>query len=129
VSYRLDEPGEVLIRVSYRNEFAELVPIRGSPFRASFANEQKPDNNNLYGQAVKDYVKHRLQDIKDFIKRANEDIDYKEKNLEDVKQVITIMAAIGEIARKVQSDVLELDMMEEMLRPLRKHHDTKELHD
>jgi len=129
VSYRLDDPGEALIRVSYRNEFGELVPIRGSPFRAQFAGDQKPDNNNLYGQAAKDYVKHRLQDIRDFIKRTNEDIDYKEKNLDDVKQVITIMAAIGEIARKYQADVLDLDVIEEMLRPLRKHHDTKELGD
>jgi len=45
----------------------------------------KPDNNNLYGNAIKEYIKNRLHEIKEFIKKANEDIDYKEKNLDDVK--------------------------------------------
>jgi len=51
----------------------------------------------MNGTAVKDYIRNTLNGIKDFLKLSSEDIDYKEKNLDEVKQVITIMAAIGQI--------------------------------
>lgn len=51
----------------------------------------------MTGAAIKDYVKNTIHAIKEFITQANLDIDYKEKNLDDVKQVITILAAIGDI--------------------------------
>lgn len=50
----------------------------------------------MNGTAVKDYIKNTLNGKKDFMKLSSEDIDYKE-NLDEVKQVITIMAAIGQI--------------------------------
>lgn len=68
VKYKLDEPGEVLINIHFKNEFDELVPIRGNPFYAYYADDQKPDNNSLFGQAIRDYIKQRLSDVKDFIR-------------------------------------------------------------
>jgi hypothetical protein len=39
----------------------------------------------MTGSAIKDYIKNTINEIKEFIKQANYDIDYKEKNLDDVK--------------------------------------------
>lgn len=39
------------------------------------------------------------------------------------------MAAIGQISRNAERDILNLDTIEEILRPLRKNHDSKEYSD
>ena len=54
----------------------------------------------MTGTAIKDYIKNVINEIKEFIKQASFDIDYKEKNLDEVSQVITIMSAIGDIQMK-----------------------------
>jgi dynein heavy chain, axonemal len=50
VKYKLSEEFKnVKIEVSYKNERDEIVPIRGSPFLASFKSGVNPRNNDLTG--------------------------------------------------------------------------------
>lgn len=70
--------------MKFKNEHGELIPIRGSPFTARFSEDSDPKNNLLLGPATHNYVKNELVRVKEFIKEAHEDIDYKKKNLEDV---------------------------------------------
>ena len=84
----------------------------------------------MTGTAIKDYIKNVINEIKEFIKQASFDIDYKEKNLDEVGQVITIMAAIGDIQMKNKYNVIVLDVIDEMIKPLKKvYGETKELVD
>lgn len=39
------------------------------------------------------------------------------------------MAAISKISKLAENDILELEIMEEMILPLKKDHDSKELND
>jgi hypothetical protein len=52
------------------------------------------------GPAVHKYVKESLTNLKEFINDAKNKIDYKNKNLEDVETVISIMSYIGEIEKR-----------------------------
>ena len=84
----------------------------------------------MTGTAIKDYIKNVINENKEFIKQASFDIDYKEKNLDEVGQVITIMAAIGDIQMKNKYNVIVLDVIDEMIKPLKKvYGETKELVD
>lgn len=84
----------------------------------------------MTGTAIKDYIKNVINEIKEFIKQASFDIDYKEKNLDEVSQVITIMSAIGDIQMKNKYNVIVLDVIDEMIKPLKKvYGETKELVD
>ena len=88
------------------------------------------DTNNMQGSAIKEYIRSTLSNIKTFINQAKEDTDYKSKNLDDVKEVITIMASIANIQKNNKGDILKLDVIEEMIKPLRKMYgDSKELSD
>lgn len=46
ITYKVDDPCEVLIDVKYKNENNELVPIRGNPFKAKFVPEGDAKNTN-----------------------------------------------------------------------------------
>lgn len=84
----------------------------------------------MSGVSIKDYIKNTLLSIKTFINQAKEDTDYKGKNLDDVKEVITIMASIANIQKNHKTDVLKLDIIDEMIRPLKKMYgESKELSD
>lgn len=98
VTYKVDDPCEVIIDIQFLDQNEELVPIRGSPYTASFVAEgDAKETNTMQGQAIKEYIRSTLTNIKTFINQAKEDTDYKSKNLEDVKEVITIMASIANI--------------------------------
>lgn len=103
-----------------------MIPIRGSPFTAQFDPEADAKNNQLLGPAAHNYVKNELNAVKEFIKEAHEDIDYKKKNLDDVSEVITIMAMLNQIEAKAESDILKLDTIEEMIQTFKKNEEKKE---
>jgi len=75
----------------------------------------KADANQLNGSTTTNFVKTSLKNIREFLKETNEEIDYKEKNLENVTDVITIMNALGHIERYQVDHMFTLDTIEEML--------------
>lgn len=101
VRYKVDEECETLIDVKYLDENGQLQPVRGNPFKGSFSAAVKGEanNNSLVGAATGNFVRTSLKNIREFLKETNEEIDYKEKNLDNVTDVITIMNALGQIER------------------------------
>ena len=67
--------------------------------------------------------------MRDFLKDTNDEIDYKEKNLEAVGDVITVMNGLWEIEKRQDQHILQLDMIEEMLCNFEKLDDKKEYRD
>lgn len=100
IKFKQDVPCEVIIDIKYKNQLNQLIPIRGNPFKSKFVKESETKNNQLMGPLCQKYIKDTLISIREFITEGNQDIDYKEKNLENAAEVITIMAMLGQIEKK-----------------------------
>jgi dynein heavy chain len=49
LTYQVEEPGEYEIEINFLNDKQVMVPIRGSPYKASFGDDGKATDNSLTG--------------------------------------------------------------------------------
>jgi hypothetical protein len=52
VTYQVDEPCEVAVSVLFRDDKGKMVPVRGSPYRATFEEGVNPNVNALIGPGM-----------------------------------------------------------------------------
>ena len=52
ITYQVDEPCEVNIEVLFKNDKQKFVPIRGSPYRATFEEGVNPNMNKIIGPGI-----------------------------------------------------------------------------
>jgi len=90
VDYQVDEPCEVKIDILFFNAELKWVPIRGSPYRASFSPKAAANVNNLTGPAMGRYIASSLEEVHKFIAETHAGASTKEKNIQDVKTLISV---------------------------------------
>jgi hypothetical protein len=81
------------------NDKEQLVPIRGSPYRAEFINEGKATDNSLTGGIMAKQIQKELERLTNTLSETRKTTITKGKELDDIKVVLNIKEAI-EIVRK-----------------------------
>ena len=116
VKYQVDEECEVKIEIFFQDDKGKMVPLRGSPYRASFSGKSAAGVNNIVGPAMEKHIKSSLEELHTFIVEATKGAQTKDKNILDVKTLISVKDYVDSVYNKNDEIILKLDCLEETLR-------------
>ena len=127
VRYEVDEPTEVKIEITFENEKQKMVPIRGSPYSASFSDKTPASANQLVGPAMATYIASSLSNISEFISTTIKGINLKDKDIEnDVKQLIAVKEHVESVQNRNDEMIFWLECVDESLKLFHKHEKAKD---
>lgn len=109
VKYSVDREVEVDIKVAYQNNKGQWQSVRGSPYRASFNAASPVQVNSLTGQAMVKNAQKKIEAMSGFIKTTHANANVKDKNLEDVKNLIMVKDAVEQVYSEQERVKLVLD--------------------
>ena len=121
VKYQMDREVEVDIVVSYMNNKQKWQPINGSPYQASFSASADPKNNHLTGPALVKNAQKKIEQLQSFIKETQQGATIKDKDLSDVKTLISVKANVETVYQQNDKTALILDQLSESLTFLQSH--------
>lgn len=106
-----------------------MVPIRGSPYHASFNEKTNSNHNQLLGPAMAKYISSSLEQISEFIGTTSKGINLKDKDIEnDVKQLIAVKEHVENVQSRNDEMVFWLDCVDESLKLFQKNEKAKDSH-
>lgn len=127
VTYECPEPGDVKVDITFENDKQKMVPIRGSPYQASFTDAAAASVNEVGSSLVSKYVTHSLEQITDFISQTSKGINLKDKDVQnDVKELISVKEHVETVTARNEEIILWLDCVDETLKYFHKHEKAKE---
>lgn len=116
VKYQVEEECEVKIEIFFQDDKGKMVPLRGSPYKASFSAKSAAGVNNIIGPAMEKYIKGGLEELHNFIVETTKGAQTKDKNIQDVKTLISVKDYVDSVYNKNDEIILKLDCLEESLR-------------
>lgn len=95
-----------------------MVPLRGSPYRASFSSKTTNASvNSITGPAMNKYLQTGLEEIHTYISETTKGASTKDKNLtNDVKALIAVKDCIDSVTLMNDDIVLKLDCLDESIK-------------
>lgn len=121
VKYLVEEECEVKVDILFEDDNKKLVPIRGSPYRATFNAKSQPQVNNLTGPAMNKYLQSGLEEIHQFISETTKGATTKDKNMVDTKLLISVKDNVDSVFNLKDEIVLKLDCLDESLKMFQIH--------
>jgi hypothetical protein len=115
VKYKVEAAGDYAIDVTFLDDKGKMVPVRGSPYTATFAEGVKADMNTLNGPVLPKYVAKTIEQTQNWMKETQSSANTKDKNLEDIKVLIQIFDAAASVMENQDTMMLQLDQLEETL--------------
>jgi hypothetical protein len=114
--------------VHFKNEKEEVVPVRGSPYKASFIEDAAPNANKSIGPSLAKAAQGMIEGMQSFMKETIAGVKLGDKDLSDVKVLLQI--SDNEYAARARSDeiTLTLDQLQESLKCLIPANLAKESH-
>ena len=103
ITYQVDEPCEVNIEVLFKNDKQKFVPVRGSPYRATFDEGVNPNMNKLIGPGIQKHVVAQIENLQEFMKETLAGLNVKDKDLQDVKELIKVKDHVETVNTKGES--------------------------
>ena len=116
-----EEVSNLKVDIKYENEKGELVPIRGNPYSSSFKEGVNLKNNELTGPALISYITNSLAETEKFITDSRNNINIKNKDISDVKELLEVKENLGLIDEKKDEILLTIDIIEQCLKMLAKY--------
>lgn len=114
--YHMDQEGDVKIEILFENEKNEMVPIRGSPFIASFVAGVKASENTMTGGIMDRYIKRDLERLTNNLADRKKACRKDDKDIKDVKVLLGVKEATESVAKNTLGIQLEIDQLEESLK-------------
>ncbi len=116
MKYQVDEECEAKIEIYFQDDKGKMVALRGSPYKASFTAKSAATVNNIVGPAMEKYLKGGLEELHNFIVETTKGAQTKDKNIQDVKTLISVKDYVDSVYNKNDDIILRLDCFEESLR-------------
>lgn len=98
-----------------------MVSVRGCPYKAAFTAKSQPNCNNLTGPAMGKYIQSGLEELHTFIVDTTKGAQTKDKNIQDVKTLISVKDHVESVFNLNDEIVLKLDCLEESLKMFQEH--------
>jgi len=114
-SYTMPNEGKVRIEILFRDDKENMVHIRGSPYKASFSNTAKPSENVMCGGALERHIKAEITRLQTLMTESKRDVNTKDKDLKDVKQLLSVKETIESIQKNTDVITLNIDQLDEAL--------------
>lgn len=112
VKYTIDDEKEIEVHV-YLMVKEELVPIRGSPYKASFNSAAPKANNTLAGPLMQAHFKTQMGDLADYMTKKDKSISTKGKDLLEVPTLLNIKSEIEDVFKNEGKTTLKIDQLDE----------------
>lgn len=116
VEYTCEEEGDVHIRVDFLDDKGQMVPVRGSPYKASFVADAKPADNLMSGGCMARYIAKDLERIASELAEAKKEINSKDKDLKNVKVLLKVKENVERSQRDAELITLQIDQLDEALK-------------
>jgi hypothetical protein len=116
----------VNVQILFQDDKGKMVPIRGSPYKASFNASTPVSANNLTGPTLTKHITKTIESTQNWMKETAAGATVKDKDISDVKVLIGIKDNVDEIQAKNDQITLKLDQLDESLRLLQSHQMAKE---
>lgn len=69
VQYQIDTEIEVEVHVLFEDDKGNMVPIRGSPYKANFSKETNPKDNLMTGPLMQSHLKAEVLALTDYLSK------------------------------------------------------------
>jgi len=86
-----------------------MVPLRGSPYSASFSAASKPDSNHLIGPSLPKYVTKIIEETGRWMKETTNSAITSDKDLSEIKTLISVVDSVKQVQAQTDSIMLQLD--------------------
>jgi pyridoxine 5'-phosphate synthase PdxJ len=111
----MPEEGKVKIEILFRDDKDRMVHVRGSPYTASFSATAKPSENVMCGGALERHIKAEMARLQTLMSESKRDVNTKDKDLKDVKQLLNVKETIESIQKNTDVITLNIDQLDEAL--------------
>jgi hypothetical protein len=109
VKYQVDEECTVNISVLFQDDKQKMVPLRGSPYQASFVSTTPTTHNSLSGPLLPKYITKTIEQCQSWIKSSSAEAKTNDKDLTDIKQLLGVVDAVKEVNDQADRMLLNLD--------------------
>lgn len=92
-----------------------MVPVRGSPYSASFSAATPATANHMSGPTLPKYVTRVIEQSQSWMKESSHAANTKDKDLTEIKQLISVVDAVNQVNERSDETMLSLDQLEETL--------------
>ena len=90
-TYTVNEECQVEVKIEFEDDRGKMVPLRGSPYSASFTSKAKAADNTMIGGAMAKYIAKELESLNSSFAEIKKAISTKDKeSLKDVKTLLNI---------------------------------------
>lgn len=103
------------ISVLFRDDKEKMVPLRGSPYKASFSSATPANHNTLTGPLLPKYVTKVIEQSQTWMKESSTSANTKDKDLTEIKSLLGVVDAVNTVHVKQDAMMLQLDQLEETL--------------
>jgi len=126
VKYQVEDECTVNIEIKFLNDKEQMVPIRGSPFQASFRNSASAKDNQLIGGAMDRHIKKELDRLTNLMIDSKKELNSKDKEMKDVKILLRVKEFVEETQANTDLIALNIDQLDESLKLFQLHKLSKE---
>jgi len=114
----MNEDKPVKIDIQFLDDKGKWVPVRGSPYSASFSQKTPASANNLTGSAMTKHIPHSMERLITFMKETLQGSLIKDKDLTDTKVLISVKDNVELVSAENDRIMLQLDQVDESLKLL-----------
>jgi hypothetical protein len=78
----------------FKDDRDKMVPLRGSPYSASFSSHSKPESNHLTGPSLPKYVTKVIEQSQSWMKETSAAAKISDKDLSEIKVLIGVVDSV-----------------------------------
>ena len=108
--------GPVDIHIMFEDDKGKMVPIRGSPYSATFLSNVKASDNKMTGGAMDRQIKKELERLLAHMQETKKDIITKDKDLKNVKVLLGVKENVEATFNHSDLITLQIDQLDESLK-------------
>lgn len=116
VRYQVEEECDVNIKIEFLNDKGHMVPIRGSPFQASFRSGATSKDNLLTGPAMDKNIKKELDRLNELMLETKKELNTKDIDLKNVKKLLRVKEYVEGTMANTDIITLNIDQLDESLK-------------
>ena len=105
----------------FKDDKGKFVPVRGSPYNATFEEGVNPNMNALIGPGMPKHVLKQIENLQEYMKSTQAGAQVKDKDLGDVKALIGVKDNVESVQNNGESITLQLDQLDEAIKVLQSH--------
>lgn len=92
----------------FKDDKGKFVEVRGCPYTATFTKDAPANSNALMGNNLQKHITSEIAAIQTFLKETAQGAQIKDKDISDVKVLLSVKDKIEDV--KVKNDLITLKL-------------------